>query len=951
MANKRGEPVSYRPFAAKGAMAQGLLPVAREGLNGDIERRLAQGWFRLAGLAGQYADHAVARAYEKQGVADALQQVPGQVVVEGGGTLLPLPTDTVRPFKTGAVTDGKAFKTNDPVAQGLAPHQKALLNAIAGGESGGKYNIRYTSQGGALFDDLSKHPRMMEPTKAGKKSSAAGRYQFTATTWDALGGGDFSPENQDRRALQLASEVYKKSTGRNLDEDLKTSGLTPQIVNALGGTWEALKHGADRHIATYNESLARYGGGTGDKTAGQLSVSAPAIQPIEMKIDNRGGGFKPLKGNSVGARAYNAAGMRTYLQQLTVAVQTDVMNVYDKLGSDPAEFDKGLAALKTLHLQEHGVPDEIRADYEATFAKAALPFQRQARLEQKKRIETQNKADFNERINVLETEFERRLAVLSMDNEDAVNALWAVQNAREDHYDAAVNHGLMTSEQAANYKIVSRRQAAVAFYEKQAEGKSAAEIKAMVQEMKADFAAGRLDHLDGDGWRQLEANLKAQERGQQVESNKQKGEYVERGKNLIARIELGYELEADALAQFALDQNDVAEGEKIYTQTMKQLNIARQIRDKTMGEAVDFVREMIADMGDTPTDAQIGLRGYAEKALAVKQEMLAKDPLSYGEALRLIAPLDPVLADMTPEGIKAATLERLAAGKQVSTHFGIAPRFFKSGEVAEIGTYVSKNPEHGAMIAGAIVEAAGGDGALMLAEFGDKAPQILQAGSILAMGGEPQAAVDVIYGSADKDEDGRGYKIVGPEKRLAWDAEILGSAVDLLPEDRERITGGAYAITKRRIYLSGVDEKDDEAVGEIYRQALNQAAGQVKINGKTYGGLTTIRDGLWGGGFAVKVMPQIRADRLGALLYAVKLSDFDGADIKPVQLDGKMPLKTSNFGRLYPVEVEGGYLLSENNPNSGVPLWIMGSDGKPFVYNPLDYKEKLAVRVPGAFRP
>lgn len=152
----------------------------------------------------------------------------------------------------------KAYQTNDPVATDLAPHQRAFLNAVAGGESGGKYNIRYTPSGGTTFDDLSKHPAIYEPGPEGP-SSAAGRYQFVKSTWDRLGGGDFSPENQDRKAWQLATQDYNARTGRDLDGDLQSGGLTPDIVKSLGPTWSAFKTNPERHIATYRDSLGRYG--------------------------------------------------------------------------------------------------------------------------------------------------------------------------------------------------------------------------------------------------------------------------------------------------------------------------------------------------------------------------------------------------------------------------------------------------------------------------------------------------------------------------------------------------------------------------------------------------------------------------------------------------------------------------------------------------------------------
>nr|WP_210236223.1 hypothetical protein [Methylobacterium sp. L1A1] len=185
----------------------------------------------------------------------ATQGNGGGSTAPGGGSFLDNLTQGYR-RGPGPVTP---FKTDDPVAEGLLPHQKALLNGIAGPESNGRYNVRFTPRGGALFDGYGQHPGIAEMGPDGP-STAAGRYQFTKTTWDGMGGGDFSPANQDRRALQLAAQDYRSRTGRDLDADLKAEGFSPRIQTALAPTWTGLRGNQDRNAATFAESLARYGG-------------------------------------------------------------------------------------------------------------------------------------------------------------------------------------------------------------------------------------------------------------------------------------------------------------------------------------------------------------------------------------------------------------------------------------------------------------------------------------------------------------------------------------------------------------------------------------------------------------------------------------------------------------------------------------------------------------------
>lgn len=94
-------------------------------------------------------------------------------------------------------------------------NEKAFLDMIAFSEGVRPGIDGYkTLFGGGMFDSFADHPRQIFnfTNKNGEKlkTSAAGRYQFLARTWDALARrlslSDFSPENQDAAALELVRE-------------------------------------------------------------------------------------------------------------------------------------------------------------------------------------------------------------------------------------------------------------------------------------------------------------------------------------------------------------------------------------------------------------------------------------------------------------------------------------------------------------------------------------------------------------------------------------------------------------------------------------------------------------------------------------------------------------------------------------------------------------------------
>lgn len=109
-----------------------------------------------------------------------------------------------------------------------SPEVQAFLDTIAWAE-GADYDVIV---GGENFSDFSKHPG--EFRKAfGVVSSAAGRYQFIDTTWEAMakkeGLTDFTPESQDKAAIALLKQIGA------LDE-IKSGDIDAAICSA-GGQW------------------------------------------------------------------------------------------------------------------------------------------------------------------------------------------------------------------------------------------------------------------------------------------------------------------------------------------------------------------------------------------------------------------------------------------------------------------------------------------------------------------------------------------------------------------------------------------------------------------------------------------------------------------------------------------------------------------------------------------
>jgi muramidase (phage lysozyme) len=163
-------------------------------------------------------------------------------------------------------------KVNDPTV-----NEKLFLDFIARAE-GGSYDI--IVGGKQRITDFSRHPRIRAVTTADGSSDAAGRYQILSSTYqpiaDKLGIKDFSPQSQDRVAL----EIIKR---RGALEDVR-SGNFEGAINKLGNIWASFptspyKQGKKSWEWTRKELAAL----TGGQPSPLLQRASTAPQPNQQQ--------------------------------------------------------------------------------------------------------------------------------------------------------------------------------------------------------------------------------------------------------------------------------------------------------------------------------------------------------------------------------------------------------------------------------------------------------------------------------------------------------------------------------------------------------------------------------------------------------------------------------------------------------------------------------------------
>jgi muramidase (phage lysozyme) len=145
----------------------------------------------------------------------------------------------------------------------FAPNVKAFLDTIAFAEgTDERYDIIFTF---ARFFSYADHPRDLR-CSGSLCSDAAGRYQFLSTTWDnlarRLGLYDFSPENQDRAAIQLLKDAGVYGTVVNISSFNQFAdaayGVSTTWASMPGSPYGQPTHSASTLYSKFNTFLSKY---------------------------------------------------------------------------------------------------------------------------------------------------------------------------------------------------------------------------------------------------------------------------------------------------------------------------------------------------------------------------------------------------------------------------------------------------------------------------------------------------------------------------------------------------------------------------------------------------------------------------------------------------------------------------------------------------------------------
>lgn len=936
MANRRADPVSYRPFRANPLLAEGLLGVARD--DGSLERKVAQGLANLADDFGQKADRQAAIAGERQGAVDAMAGAPGAATVSGGevtGTASPNgQAGHVRGADSGITV---LAGTGRDQAKAIVRHEEGFRETPYWDVNAWRIGYGSDTVTGADGRSVPVRPGMRITRedaerdldyRLDRREGANARQQLSGI-WDSLPA-----------SVQGALSSVAYNYGSLPDEVVAAAGngvaAIADAVRGLGSNSERRRREADLITgAVGHPSYAKLPNAAAD---GPISVTPVSVRTPVQVAPGAPGGFRPRGGNTIYDRAYDVKGTNTYLQSLELTMLQDQSAVYDAYKDDPVQLEKAMGELLQAHMNEHVFP-EIAPEYQGAFQKQAYVRVQRAKDAFDERKRAQDKVDYLGRVDTLEDEKSRTLAGLDPNDQNSAAVLSNLQASIDNHYDAGVARGVLSPAEAETYKRRSRSDAVTGFYVGQASKMKADDIASMREEMTRDYADGGLDGVSADDWDKIDKGLTAAESARRTQDGKADADLAKRGEDIAKRVARGLPVDPSEMSRFQMDAGTAPKGKEIVASTLTRLKLAEAIRTQPIG-AVEKALPSILGKDASPEDYD-----FAKKAVADQRRDLQTDPIGVAERFGIlpVSPSLPLDGDVDPDAVSGAFSERINQARAAAQHFGVSPKYFRPGEAEQIQAAVTADPDKGLSIAAGLVDAAGANADRVLAELGPAAPAVSLSGGLVAAGGDPRAARDLIAGYG-KSPDGKDYADMPNTKRLPIAQTETGNALAFSPGEINRVDAAAAAIARKRLYDAGIDPKKDDAK-EVYQRAYQEAAGASFVNNVQFGGFGDFDRGTFYRAVKVVVPPAIRADK-----FVDVVGSLTDADIGAVKGKNGKTWTAADYQKGIPVAVKGGYAFALGDPAGSSPMFIADDKGNPVVLDIVGMRDKLQPRDPGAWR-
>lgn len=690
-----------------------------------------------------------------------------------------------------------------------------------------------------------------------------------------------------------------KSLGKYAGKVVNGILMTPGAIIAaahLGGIGGARKfiesNGAYDPADSNGTHLSDYAKTHGGADV-SVSTSGGAYTPPTMLRDADGKLtarlFSPLSGPLL--QVANAAAGVAYTSDVMLKGQVDLMNMSQEFALNPEGFQQ--AATSYVNDLVKAAPDMLKADIRAS----------------------------------LDTEFKRRF-------------LGMVDEKQRDTFQRAGN---------SNGALVDRYEGDLA---QAVAGGNPEDIKAAEDNLQATLRVR--ETLPGLSWTPEQSQNRvaaAREKGQaeiQKRQTEQKGVYKDQLKTAEDAALVGRTSEFDSLLDNPLVK-------QLLPQEWLEAAAARQMADSLpslLAMPPKAIAAALSEASAIPAanEVEVKMLEKAKAAAAIQRDAFAKDPIAAANTyLPNKPPAIPMPDPAKPQAFVDALQARLAySNKMMEDGFTEKPILLSKDEGVALGAMFAKEvpPEIKAMAAQLVVTGLGADAIPFFKQINVSDPTIRMSGQMLAAGGDPVVATDILRGQQMLDEGlvqapskANTLAAISPEISSAVDAAAFTTGANML-NVRSDLMASATALAATMLPANASEAQQKQVLTQAYQKVLGQSTatdGETVLGGvqKVAGGPVLLPAGVSG------------AELNGALERAIgrpAIFATMGAQAPDPAMWGSAGIPSINGEPLSPsllsrgeviLTPEGGnrYRLSVNRNGTIIDAGVMGNESQPFIFD------------------
>tara|TARA_R100001443_G_scaffold51886_1_gene63689 strand:+ start:3990 stop:6524 length:2535 start_codon:yes stop_codon:yes gene_type:complete len=350
-------------------------------------------------------------------------------------------------------------------------------------------------------------------------------------------------------------------------------------------------------------------------------------------------------------------------------------------------------------------------------------------------------------------------------------------------------------------------------------------------------------------------------------------------------------------------------------------NFFASLRGQSLAELEATVVQL-EDGFDGSRDSEIEQLRYeqASKFLDNARTQIADDPMGYASKLGLINRNQIVEADENgrPQINEDALNQRIKQGTVVQSQFGLATRpLLYANEIREIGLALETAPGAAKLDILGMLSQAGEASGEVLSQLSDYNPNLALVGALVNE--KSIQAASLAINGMERLKDGQKPMEFTTDRVDPVFQGVVGAAVTG-SQFSQSIKEVGKAIYTELSITRGLDAFDEE----LYKQALQMAAGQREVNGQLLGGIQPVRD------LPTFIMPNQTADKYEMALQSLSVEAIQkatGQTIDPeypgqILDEEKYKIRHNDEGGdVYYIE----YLEDETKIGTGTP--VLDTDG------------------------